>query len=484
MNNTKRRVLEIGACLNQQYRIQEVLGEGGFGITYHAIDTISNRDVAIKEYFPCELATRNYADLDSNLHIFAGDHALSFEKGMQRFLEEGALLQGLPYLSGIVKTLQCFQENNTAYIVMEYIEGLSLKEYISQNGRLSYEEMLRLFLPVMQSMIALHRQGIIHRDISPDNLMLGLDNQMHLIDFGAARQIYGDTQNTMTVILKNGYAPPEQYISSGTQGAWTDVYALSATIYMSLCGIAPPESIKRLQSECLVDLPVLVPDINPKVWHTLKRGLAIPVADRYRSVEQLYQSLLSVDSLSEEMTQYQPFISKKLTQKLTVSYQRNTKIKLMSLILLAGLMLFGLLFAITNSNVHNSHLGIPITIIKPSLGAKFETLLSASTTYHMQNLMTKNQKQTTKINTQPNETEQDNNLSTTQNNTTVEQQNSNRPLQTQDKNTISQTEQSKKNTHDTNNKNTTTSKKDTTESNYNFTIEDEDDETIYPGDYK
>ena len=367
---------------------------------------------------------------------------------------------------------------------MEYIEGLSLKEYIAQNGRLSYEEMLRLFLPVMQSLIALHRQGIIHRDISPDNLMLGLDNQMHLIDFGAARQIYGDMQNTMTVILKNGYAPPEQYISSGTQGAWTDVYALSATIYMALCGIAPPESIKRLQSECLVDLPVLVPDLNPKVWNTLKRGLAIPVADRYRNVEQLYQSLLSVDSLSEEITQYQPFISKKLTHKLTASYQRNTKRKLVIILLLAGLILSGLLYVITKSNEQNSHLGIPITIINPSLGAKFETLLSASTTFHMQNRVTKNQKESTKINTQTNETEPDNNLPTPQANTTVEQQNSNRPLQTQDKMTTSQTEQSKKNTQDTNNKNTTTSKKDTTESNYNFIIEDEDDEMIYPGDYK
>lgn len=286
----KQRSLQAGTILQECYRIEEVLGEGGFGITYMAKQLESNTKVAIKEYFPAELATRTDADSDQNLHIFRGENE-EFEKGKERFLKEAGILRQFHYLEGIVPVLDCFEGNQTAYIVMEHIEGITLKQYIMDNGSLRFNELLDLLKPVMKLLIKIHKQGLIHRDISPDNLMIGMDNHIRLIDFGAARSADEKYKKANTVILKAGYAPPEQYLSDGKQGPWTDVYALTATMYMALTGKTPLDSVARLQGKEALELDTYVEDMEIWQQNAIEQGMHVKVSKRFKNVEELLEAL-------------------------------------------------------------------------------------------------------------------------------------------------------------------------------------------------
>ncbi len=174
---------------------------------------------------------------------------------------------------------------------MEYIDGITLKQYVKENGTLSFKELLPLMKPIIQALNEVHRRGLLHRDISPENLMVGIDNQLHLIDFGAASIENRREEKNMTVILKSGYAPPEQYLSDGKQGAWTDIYALCATMYMTLTGFAPPESIRRIQEDSLLPLTSHA-DITSWQAAAIEKGMSINAADRFQNMEALYQALI------------------------------------------------------------------------------------------------------------------------------------------------------------------------------------------------
>lgn len=286
-------ILTPGTLLNKKYTIGRLIGEGGFGITYLAWDNYMQTKIAIKEFYPATLVMRD-ASSENNTQIYTITKANSneFHAGLERFVKEASILAKFFNLPGIVSVKDFFYENGTAYIVMEYIDGISLKEYLKQKGgRLSVEETLALMKPVMESLAVVHRQKLLHRDISPDNLMVSRDFQVKLIDFGSARYYDSQSDKSMTVVLKHGYAPVEQYSSNGDQGAWTDVYSLCATMYRMLTGKVPDESVNRLGNDNLISVNSLQKGIPANVGAAIQKGLSVMSKMRQQTVEELYHEL-------------------------------------------------------------------------------------------------------------------------------------------------------------------------------------------------
>ena len=280
--------LPLGTKLLDRYLVGRVLGEGGFGITYIGRDLRLDMKVAIKEYYPVDRATRN-AESSLNVSNFLGPSAHSFERGKQRFLNEARTMARMDKQKVIVSVRDYFEENNTAYIVMEYIEGTTFKELIEQRGgRIPPEELFRILEPLFSALSELHDAGLIHRDISPENLMLE-NGKVRLLDFGCARESAGGSA-TMTVALKYDYAPVEQYNQKG-QGPWTDIYALCATIYKCLTGNPPPRALDRITDDTLIPPSRLGVAITPQQERGLLRGLRVQPGRRYRTIEELWAAL-------------------------------------------------------------------------------------------------------------------------------------------------------------------------------------------------
>jgi len=289
--------LPVGTIVGNQYILGKVLGQGGFGITYMGYDRIMQQPVAVKEYFPSGYAgrdTRNPTYVTS--YDNAGNHA--FESNKQRFLREAESLAKLWSIPQVVRVLRHFEENGTAYIAMEYVEGMDLRKFMKQRERpLTMEEMLDILGPVIQGLSYVHRAELVHRDISPDNIMVLPDGSSKLLDFGAARYVENanaDTdRNTSTqAILKHGFAPPEQYRSRGALGPWTDIYAMCATVYYCLSGRVPPESMSRMMDDSPLALDG-IPGLTPRQKATLKKGMSLRPKDRIKTAEELYQGLFS-----------------------------------------------------------------------------------------------------------------------------------------------------------------------------------------------
>lgn len=282
------RVLPPGAILENKYLIGDVVGEGGFGITYIGLDLNLHLKVAVKEYFPASFASRdNSMGEDNNIHIIRGETGKYYQKGLEDYAREANRLARFASLPGIVSVLNFFYANNTAYMIMDYVEGITLKEYLRRNGeKLPWRKTLELLHPVILSLIEVHKEGIIHRDISPDNIMLSKNGGMVLIDFGAARNV-GDDQKK-TVILKKGYAPIEQYQTDGNQGAWSDVYSFCATIYRIIGGVKAPDALAVAGgSERIIPLKELVKDVPDYLDKAVKQGMENDTAVRIRSMEEL-----------------------------------------------------------------------------------------------------------------------------------------------------------------------------------------------------
>ena len=290
-----------GAILNERYVIGRALGHGGFSVTYLAWDALLLHKVAIKEYLPSEYATRRPGE--SRLTIFSGKEGEYFQFGKEKFLDEAKRLSAFQNEAGIVHVYDCFSANETAYLVMEYLDGITLSEYlkkeaaVSPQGRIAPEEAISMLTPVMLSLQRVHDSGMIHRDIAPDNIMLLKDGGVRLIDFGAARHAVHDCGKSMTVIIKDGYSPEEQYNSHSVQGPAADVYALSATLYQMITGITPPGAIERGEYLQKHKRDMLPPPskFNKAVTKTqdtaILNGMALHTQDRTQSVAELYEEL-------------------------------------------------------------------------------------------------------------------------------------------------------------------------------------------------
>ena len=283
--------LPAGIPLGDYYLLGRVLGQGGFGITYIAKDTKRGNRVAIKEYFPDSMATRSATNTVSP---YSGERGQGFIYGKQCFLDEAKTLATFVGNPHIVRVYRYFEDNGTAYFVMEYVEGDSLKDYLKKHNRkISFEEAKRILVPVMDALEVVHSKGIVHRDISPDNIIITKDGGVKLLDFGAARYSIGDMSRSLDVVLKHGYAPREQYSRHGRQGPFTDVYSLAATFYRAITGIVPQESIDRMDNDQLVTPRYYCSDLTPQGEFALFKALAVQPADRFQTTREFKECMLT-----------------------------------------------------------------------------------------------------------------------------------------------------------------------------------------------
>ena len=344
------RCLAVNTVLAGKYLVGPVLGEGGFGITYVGYDLNMETRIAIKEYFPVELVTRDTTRRSTGkgggasggqvsgsasmsgggsdrVISLSGEKSKTYQQGLKKYVDEARNVSQFSGIPGIVSVKDFFYENDTAYIVMEYIEGVSLKEYLKQKGgKVSEEEALAVMRPVLEALEKVHAAGIVHRDISPDNIMLTFTEEtgvesagkqagqagangpalygniaaVRLIDFGAARMTAKNDQKSLTIILKHGYAPEEQYRSHGEQGPWTDVYALCAVFYRMLTGKVPEPAMDRLFSDGLKRPEELGSKVSPAVSEAIMRGLAVKKEDRIQSVRELTDALYTGKKLKKK----------------------------------------------------------------------------------------------------------------------------------------------------------------------------------------
>jgi len=239
--------LPVGYRINE-YNIERPLGGGGFGITYLARDSNLQLPVAIKEYFPSDLVTRG-ADQAVQVRASKPEQQEQYDWGLERFLDEARALATFRH-PNIVRVLRYFRENGTAYIVMEYESGLSLKRWVPQHAPLSQRTLLSIIYPLLDGLEAVHKTGFLHRDIKPDNIYVRADGTPVLLDFGAARRVTADRD--MTNIVSPGFAPFEQYHSQGNQGPWTDIYSLGAVMYWMTTGKKPIESAARVKNDTML----------------------------------------------------------------------------------------------------------------------------------------------------------------------------------------------------------------------------------------
>ena len=268
-----------------------VLGQGGFGITYVAWDQKLSARVAVKEYMPGEMAARLEG---TTVYVMAAERTEDFAYGEERFKEEARTLakfMGQPNIAGVT---DYFDENQTSYFVMDYIEGISFKTYIANaGGRVSPKEALNVMIPVLRALTAVHGEGFIHRDVTPDNIYITKDGNVKLLDFGSARYSLGDKSKSLDVILKVGYAPKEQYIRRGRQGPYTDVYSCAACLYAAITGYLPPEALERLDHDELVPPSQAGVELPLYLERAILKGLAVQPEDRFQTAAQFLETLES-----------------------------------------------------------------------------------------------------------------------------------------------------------------------------------------------
>lgn len=274
---------------NGEYMIGRQLGQGGFGITYIGMDTTLLQTVAIKEYFPFGAVRRN----DRNeIELYDEKYRKDYEKGLESFLCEGRILARFSNLTAVVGVKNFFHENNTAYLVMDYVEGLSVREYVKNYGVLSPDRTLFLVQQVIADMQMIHHKQVLHRDVSADNLIITHNGSLKLIDFGATRQEFTKNQYIGTILCKQGYSAIEQYSTGRNQGPWTDIYGLCASIYFMLTGVVPDSAPDRIQNDCVRSLVQMDEIAMPKVQkEAIMKGLAVEVEHRYHTMAELYAAL-------------------------------------------------------------------------------------------------------------------------------------------------------------------------------------------------
>jgi len=269
----------LGEVLAGKYIVGKVIGKGGFGITYLCFDTVNNKRVAIKEYFPDGFVYRDTGH--KTVQIKQSPDV--FKKGAKRFFEEAKLLYGFSNIPSIVKVEKFFAENNTNYYVMEYLVGMDLKEYFKNDPHPDENLVIYIAMEVLKSLKILHGKKVLHRDIAPDNIFMCNNGTVKLIDFGAARVTsLNEVSRSFSVILKPGFAPFEQYQRKGHQGPWTDIYALGATVYYLIKKKLPLDAASRQENDKL-DMT----GISPYLASVLAKMMAPRIVDRYKNADEV-----------------------------------------------------------------------------------------------------------------------------------------------------------------------------------------------------
>jgi len=283
--------LQPRTVLQNKYLVGRALGQGGFAITYLAWDMNLGIKLAIKEYFPLDLVYR----IPGNNMVMAHSQAQDtiFVHDMEKFLQEARDLARFMEHPNIVSVTDFFQANRTAYLVMHYIEGITLRYHLSQSGeKISFNSAMGIMMPIMDAIRVIHDAGLLHRDISPENIVISQTGRVVLIDFGAARRSSGEKDQSVSVVMKPGYTPEEQYRSKGVQGPATDIYATAATIYRVITGQLPPNSLDRLEHDSLVPPSQLGVDISPEQEKALLKALSVQANNRHKSIVDFQEALL------------------------------------------------------------------------------------------------------------------------------------------------------------------------------------------------
>ena len=296
--------LQPHTILKGQYLVGCALGEGGFGITYIGWDMFLHIPVAIKEYFPSGVVIRDQGQ--HTVSVFAGKDEESFLQGRSSFFREAQKVAKFDNNVGVVSVKNCFLENGTAYIIMEYISGINLGAYAEvHGGKLTFTETLKLLRTPILTLEELHRASTWHRDISPENLMLAKDGKVKLIDFGSAMESDRE-KKTRVLMIRAGYSPVEMYSSTGEDGPYSDVYSMAATIYKLITGVTPPPATDRLDNDPLVPPSALgVKDISHAQEAALLKGMAVQVKSRYQTMEEFFDGLYGKNVPAPAPSQHQ-----------------------------------------------------------------------------------------------------------------------------------------------------------------------------------
>ncbi len=288
-------------CLSNRYVIQRTLGVGGFGITYAAYDMEEKRNCALKELFPQGIVTR-MAD-GATVATISAEKEDSFEHSKERFLEEAEILQDLKPIQEVVSVYDFFMENGTCYFVMEYLEGMSLRELIkSAGGKLPYDIVMDIVYKIGRALIVVHKHKIFHRDISPDNIMVTKKGEVKLIDFGNAKELSQSAKQKLSVVLKPGFAPLEQYSQNGKQGTYTDVYSFACTIYYMLTGEKMPDALDRTRGKDYTRLREY--GIPGHISDVMDQALEVRYTDRIQTVDLFLRKLGLGDDAVADSTQW------------------------------------------------------------------------------------------------------------------------------------------------------------------------------------
>lgn len=285
---TVTRALRPGTVVHERYEIEKVLGEGGFGVTYQAWDAKEQCVVAMKEYMPLEAAARYPGQVRVRAKTGYEEDYIRFR---ERFLEEAKVIYKYREHPNIARVQHLFNENNTAYYVMEFMEGRDLDQLLKNHWkRLSWDGLKPIVSQIAEALRTVHKSGIIHCDISPDNVFVLNGGQIKLIDFGAARSVMKGPSSVL--ILKKGFAPPEQFSSGGRLGPWTDIYALGVTIYYAFTGIMPPISPERLAADKIVWPSQMGFSVPSAQWErALQKAMALRPEERYQDIEHFWKDL-------------------------------------------------------------------------------------------------------------------------------------------------------------------------------------------------
>ena len=346
-------LLQPGTNLLGKYIIGRVLGRGGFGATYVAYSSQREEAVAIKEYFPLGIAYRNNGD--EKLSIVSDSKENVFNKGKQRLYEEAKTISKLQKNKNIVSVYEFFYANDTVYYSMEYLHGTDLKNYIAKKGgRLSEEETVDIMIAVCQALKSVHEANVCHRDIAPDNIFICEDGRVKIIDFGASKQlIEEETQQAFSIILKQGFAPAEQYLTNGHQGTWSDVYAIGATMYYTLTGRMPENSLNRKENPELYFDPSL--KISQYITDFIYGCMQNDIHYRYQNAGQLLEVLSYYKSQNKVVKKDEPHLDVEeeiKAKRLNVSRKGIEKALVVVLIVLLCI-LIGIVISIMLGNGSN-----------------------------------------------------------------------------------------------------------------------------------